>query len=80
MRATICPNKRFVKGGLKIHFSDLYKGFGCANFCCYGHSENQFLEAVMVKKRSGIIPALILLAAMLAVMAEPAPAATLLLF
>ena len=34
----------------------------------------------MVKKRSGIIPALILMAAMLAVMADPAPAATLLLF
>ena len=34
----------------------------------------------MVKKRSGIIPALLLLAAVLVVMAEPVPAATLLLF
>ena len=34
----------------------------------------------MVSKRAGIIPALLLLAAMLAVLAEPAPAATLLLF
>ena len=34
----------------------------------------------MVKKRSGIIPALLLLAAVLVVLAEPAPAATLLLF
>jgi hypothetical protein len=34
----------------------------------------------MVKKRSGVIPALILLAAMLVVLAEPAPAATLLFF
>lgn len=34
-------------------------------------------EAVMVKKRTNIIPALILLAAVLAVLADPAPAATL---
>ncbi len=34
----------------------------------------------MVKKRSGVIPALILLAAMLVVMADPVSAATLLLF
>jgi len=34
----------------------------------------------MVKKRSGIIPALLLLAAMLAVLADPAPAAVLVLF
>jgi hypothetical protein len=38
------------------------------------------MEAVMVKKRSGIIPALLLLAAMLAVLADPAPAAVLLPF
>lgn len=37
-------------------------------------------EVVMVKKRSGIVPVLLLLAAMLAVMAESAPAATVLLF
>ncbi len=34
----------------------------------------------MVEKRSGIIPALILMVAMLVVMADPASAATLLLF
>lgn len=34
----------------------------------------------MVKNRSGVIPALILLAAMLVVLADPASAATLLLF
>ena len=34
----------------------------------------------MVKNRSGIIPALLLLAAMLAVLADPASAATLVLF
>jgi hypothetical protein len=34
----------------------------------------------MLTKRSGAIPALLLFAAMLAVMAESAPAATLLLF
>ncbi len=33
----------------------------------------------MVKKRSGVIPALLLLAAVLVVLAEPAPAATLLI-
>ena len=33
----------------------------------------------MLTKRTGLIPALLLLAAMLVVMAEPAPAATLLL-
>jgi hypothetical protein len=37
-------------------------------------------EVVMVTKRSGLIPALLLLAAMLAVMADPAPAAALLIF
>lgn len=30
----------------------------------------------MVKKRSGVLPALLLLAAVLAVLADPAPAAT----
>ena len=34
----------------------------------------------MVTKRSGIIPALLLLAALLVVLAEPVPAATLPLF
>ncbi len=34
----------------------------------------------MVKKRSGVIPALLLLAAMLAVLADPVSAATALLF
>jgi hypothetical protein len=51
---------------------------------CYFHliaaNRVTVTEVVMVTKRSGIIPALLLLAAMLAVMAEPAPAATLLFF
>jgi hypothetical protein len=38
------------------------------------------METVMMTKRSSIVPALLLLAAMLAVLAEPAPAAVLLVF
>jgi hypothetical protein len=38
------------------------------------------MEVVMLTKRSGLFPALLLLAAMLTVLADSAPAATMLLF
>lgn len=59
-----------------MRFSDpIQKPRLCYFFLMLAH-RFMVTEAVMVKKRSGVLPALLLLAAVLAVLADPAPAAT----
>lgn len=72
-------NQLVAGARLKSFFPALYSKGCCAIFDGNGEP-GQVTEVVMLTKRSGLIPALLLFAAMLAVLADPVPAATLLLF